>query len=319
MSSATALPKTMTAAVIDAEGPSTAIHLRSIPTPHATHGHVIIALEYASLGPWDVEQRAGIFGALDPGTVLGVDGSGAIAAVGPDVENFKVGDRVYAYSYGDPTGRFNAEYVSVPADRVAHVPPHLDMIVAGAAPCVALTALSGLETLRAERGQTLLVFGASGGVGSLEVWLASEAGMTVVGTARPDAHDYVRHLGAAHVFDVNSPERDAIIRRVAPDGFDAALVAANGDTLVDVLKHLKPGASFTYPNGVEPKPHLKGHSGLIYDGEMSRGAWDRLNAAIGSRTIPLHTEVFPLKDIVKAHERFERGHVVGKIVLSINS
>lgn len=319
MSTETALPQTMSAAVIDRPGSPRGFQLRSVPTPRLTRGHVIIAVEYASVGPWDIGQRSGAFGGVKPGTILGADGSGTVAAIGPDVQDFKVGDRVYSYSYMNPTGGFNAEYVSVPSDRVAHVPPHLDMAVAGAIPCVALTALSGLEILRAKSGQSLLVFGASGGVGSLAVWLANEEGLRVAGTARTDAQDYVRQLGATHVFDANSSEREAVIKRLTPDGFDAALIATNSDALPDILKHLKTGAPLSYPNGVEPKPHLKGHSSVAFDGEMSRKAWDRLNAVIGSRAIPLKTEVFPLKDVAEAHERFERGHVVGKIVLSVKS
>ena len=155
------------------------------------------------------QQRAGSWGAVKPGTILGADGSGTIAAVGADVSKFKVGDHVYSYSYGNSSGGFYAEYVSVPAERVAHVPAQLEMSVAGAMPCVALTALSGLELLKVTSGQTVLVFGASGGVGSLPVWLARGAEATVVGTARPDAQEYVRSLGAAHTIDPKSSQREA--------------------------------------------------------------------------------------------------------------
>jgi NADPH:quinone reductase len=226
---------------------------------------------------------------------------------------------VYSYSYGNPSGGFHAEYVSVPAERVAHVPTQLEMSVAGAMPCVALTALSGLELLKVNSGQKLLVFGASGGVGSLAVWLANVAGATVVGTAQPDAQEYVRSLGAAHTINPNSSQRETLLKRIVPAGFDAALVAANGDVLPAFLSHLKAGAPFAYPNGVEPKPHFSGHPGSSFDGAMSHEAFARLNAAIGSRTIPLRIKAFPLKDVVEAHRRIEQGHILGKIVLRIRS
>jgi NADPH:quinone reductase len=161
------------------------------------------------------------------------------------------------------------------------------------------------------------VFGASGGVGSLAVWLANGRGATVTGSAKPDAQDYVRSLGAAHAIDPNSSERNAILKRVAPEGFDAAMVTASSDALAVFLSHLKAGAPFAYPNGVEPKPHISGHAVLTFDGEMSRAAIERLNSAIGSRTIPLRVHEFPLKDVVAAHQRIEQGHVVGKIVFRI--
>jgi NADPH:quinone reductase len=311
MTTTSALPKVMNAAVVDAAGPLHAIHIQAVPVPRLAPNHIIIALEYAGVGSWDASQRAGLDGAVKPRTILGVDGSGTMAAIGSSVEKFSVGDRVYSYSYGNPSGGFYAEYVSVPADRVGHVPPHLKMAVAGAMPCVALTALSGLETLRVKRGHTLLVFGASGGVGSLAVWIAGVKRATVVGTARPDAQEYVRLLGAAHAIDPVSSERETIIKRIAPAGFDASLVTASGSALPAFVSHLEAKAPLAYPKGVDPKPHLNGHPGLAFDGEMSREAFDRLNAVIGSQMIPLRTEVFPLKDVVEAHRRIECGHVIG--------
>jgi NADPH2:quinone reductase len=319
MNTTSALPETMNAAVVESAGPPTTLHIKNVPVPKLARNHVIIALEYAGLGVWDAAQRSGSYGAVEPGTILGSDGSGTIAAVAADVSKFKVGDRVYSYSYGNPPGGFHAEYVSVLADRVAHLPAQLEMPVAGAVPCVALTALAGLEALKAKSGQTVFVFGASGGVGSLAVWLASVAGATVVASAQPDAQEYVRSLGAARTINPKSSQRESLMKRIAPEGFDGALVTAAGDTLPAFLAHLKAGKPFAYPNGVEPKPHFSGHSALAFDAEMSHEAFDRLNAAIGSRTIPIRIKVFPLKDVVEAHRRIEHGHVLGKIVLRIRS
>lgn len=308
----------MKAAVVDKAGSPGTIHVISVPVPHLTRDHVLIALDYASVGIWDAEQRSGAWGDVKPGTILGVDGSGTIAAVSAGVTRLQVGARVYSYSYDNSHGGFYAEYVSVPADRVELVPQQLDQKIAGSIPCVALTAHSGLRALNVSHGETLLVFGASGGVGSLAVWLAAQAfGATVVGTARPDAHDYVRALGAAHVIDPNSPRRDSEVTVAAPKGFDAALITANGQELTDFLSGLRPKAPVAYPNGVEPKIHVHGHPSLPFDGEMSREAFEMLNTAIGKRTIPLRVEVFALDRVADAHRRIEEGHVVGKIVLNM--
>jgi NADPH:quinone reductase len=311
------VPKNMKAVVVDKTGPPNTLHIKDVPVPALARNHVLIALEYAGVGVWDAEQRAGSWGRVKPGTILGADGSGTIAAVGSEVTQFSVGDRVYSYSYGNSTGGFYAEYVSVPADRVGRVPTQLEMKVAGGMPCVALTALSGLEVLKVTNDQSLLVFGASGGVGSLAVWLASAKGAIVTGTARPDAQEYVRSLGAAHTIDPNSSERLSIIKRAAKA--DACLITANGETLADFLSHLKPNAPLAFPNGVEPKPSLHGHPHHAFDAEMSGKAIERLNAAIGSRTIPLRTQIYRFKDVAEAHRRIEEGHVVGKIVLRIGS
>jgi len=319
MTTLSTLPKVMKAAVVDTAGPPEAIHIQEVPVPALPSHHVLIALEYVGVGIWDAEQRAGAWGSVKPGTIMGADGSGTIAAVGSHVTQFHVGDRVYSYSYGNGSGGFYAQYVTVPADRVAPVPAHLEMKIAGGMPCIALTAQSGLETLKATRGQTVLVFGASGGVGSCAVWLGSEKGATVVGTARPDAQEYVRSLGAAHTIDPNSREREGVIKRAARDGFDAALITANSDALASFFSHLKPKAPIAFPNGVEPKPSSKGHPVSAFDAAMSHEAFEKLNAAIDKRTLPLKTHVFSFKDVAAAHHRIEEGHVVGKIVLHIDS
>lgn len=318
MSTLATPPKVMKAAVVDKAGPPEAIHIAEVPLPALPSNHVLIALEYAGVGIWDAEQRAGSWGSVKPGTIIGADGSGTIAAIGSNVTKFHLGDRVYSYSYGNGSGGFYAQYVSVPAERVAPVPAHLEMKIAGAMPCIALTAQAGLETLKTARGQTLLVFGASGGVGSCAVWLGSEKGATVVGTARPDAQEYVRSLGAAHTVDPNSTEREGVIKRAAKDGFDAALVTANSEALAYFFSHLKPKAPIAFPNGVEPKPRFNGHPVSAFDGAMSHQAFEKLNAAISKRTLALKTHVFSLKDVALAHHTIEEGHVVGKIVLRID-
>jgi NADPH2:quinone reductase len=316
MTTLSTLPKVMKAAVVDTAGPPEAVHIKEVSVPALPSNHVLIALEYVGVGIWDAEQRAGSWGSVKPGTIMGADGSGTIAAVGSHVTKFHVGDRVYSYSYG--SGGFYAQYVSVLADRVAPVPAHLEMKIAGGMPCIALTAQSGLETLKVTRGQTLLVFGASGGVGSCAVWLGSGKGATVVGTARPDAQEYVRLLGAAHTIDPKSAEREGVIKRAAKEGFDAALVTANGDALAYFFSHLKPKAPIAFPNGVEPKPRFTGHPVSAFDGAMSHEAFEKLNAAIGTRTFPLKIHVFSFKDVAAAHHRIEEGHVVGKIVLHLD-
>src|ERR1700730_4027690 len=151
---ASSFPKMMRAAVIDKAGPPHAIHIRSVPVPRLSRGHVMIALDYASVGSWDAQQRSGAWGRIKRGTILGADGSGTIVAVSANVKRLRVGERVYSYSYGNPHGGFHAEYVSVPADRVERVPKQLDQRVAGAMPCVAVTAHAGLRVLKTKRGET---------------------------------------------------------------------------------------------------------------------------------------------------------------------
>ena len=313
-----AIPTTMKAAVAARAGSPDVIHIESVPVPGLKRGHVIIALDYASVGSWDAQQRSGAWGEVKPGTILGADGSGIVVAVATDVKDVRVGERVYSYSYQNADGGFHAEYVSVPAEYVARVPDQLDQRVAGAMPCVAVTAQSGLRALKVSHGEELLVFGASGGVGSLAVWLAANVfGATVTGTARAEAQPYVRTLGAAHVVDPHSKAPQATLARAARDGFAAALLTANGNDLAPFVEHLRVRAPVAYPNGVEPVPHIEDHPSLPFDGAMSREAFALLNKAIGKHTLPLHIEEFPLDRAADAHRRLDQGHVEGKVVLRI--
>lgn len=129
-------------------------------------------------------------------------------------------------------------------------------------------------------------------------------GATVIGTARPDAHDYLRELGATPADD-------------SSEGFDAVLATANADALSALVARARAHAPIAYPNGVEPEPKIDGHPSLAFDGEMSREAFERLNRAIGKSTIPLRIEEFPLDRVVDAHRRIDQGHVEGKVVLRL--
>lgn len=316
---ATTLPKTMKAAVLDAAGPPDAFRITEVPAPTLKRDHAIIALDFASVGIWDAKERAGEWRDVSPGTILGADGAGTVVAVGAEVEHLAVGDRAYAYSYDNPDGGFYAEYVSVRASHAARVPQQIRQDVAGAMPCVALTALAGLEKLKIRRDQVLLVFGASGGVGSLGVWLGS-GGLhaKAVGTARPDAYGYVQSLGASHVIPPHARHMESEIARASLSGWDAALVTASGDSLPAFLAHLKHGAPVAYPEGVEPEPVAVNHPVIAVNGTASRKEFTRLEELIGVRTLPLQLTVYPLADVAEAHRRVERGHVVGKIVLRIH-
>ena len=306
-----ALPETMLAAVLDAVGPPDALQLRTVHLPPLPNDHVMIALDYASVGSWDAQQRSGAYGHVARGTILGADGSGRVAALGSDVKRLSVGDRVYSYSYGNTHGGFYAQYVSVPAELVERVPQQLDQATAGAIPCVGLTAHTGLRALGLDRGESVFVFGASGGVGSMAVWLAANAfGAKVTGSAKPDAFDYVLKLGAAFAADPMDSQFKG--------SFDAALLTASGNDLARWKAHLQPGAPVAYPNGIEPVPEIEGHETIGFDGEMSHDAFELFNEAIGTKTIPLNVDVYSLDRVVEAHRRIEKGHVLGKIVLQIH-
>ena len=180
------LPKTMRASAIDRFGPPEVLTIRELPLPAVETNEVLIALHTAGVGSWDADIRDGWYPEGKPRfpLVLGTDGSGTVAAVGSRIRRFKPGDRVYAYSWNNPKGGFYAEYVAVVADKVGSVPRRLDLKQAGAIPTTGLTALQGIDdTLHVKKGETVMIHGASGGVGTLAVQFAKLRGARVLAIA----------------------------------------------------------------------------------------------------------------------------------------
>jgi len=317
------IPSTMRAAAIDRFGDPEVLSIHTLPVPEPNAQEVLIALDTAGVGTWDAGQRSGDWaeGNEDFPLVLGLDGAGTVVAVGARVERVAIGDYVYSYSYSNPKGGFYAEYVAVSAGKVAPVPDWLDERSAGAVPALGLTALQGVDdALELEKGETVIVHGASGNVGMLAVQFAKLRGARVLATASgADGVEFVRRLGADEVIDGRRHDIGAAAKRFAPDGIDAVLAFAGGHELTGCLDALRRRGRVAYPNGIEPAPRKRrGLRIKSYDAEVGPRELDRLGRAIESAhlEIPI-TEVFSLDDAAKAHERLDRGHLLGRVVLSI--
>ena len=254
----TAIPATMKAAAIDRFGPPSALTLHEVPVPKPGSNEVLIAIDTAGIGSWDASIRDGSW--RTPGRsrfplIPGVDGSGIVAAKGARVRRFRTGDRVYAYEFGNRQGGFYAEFAAAEAAHVGRVPKGLDLREAGAAAATGLTALQGIDALRLRSGQTVLIFGASGAVGTMAVQFAVQRGAHVIATASgAAAARLVRRLGADRVIDARRPQAVDQLRTFAPDGLDAVLALAGGNDLERCLDFVRPRGSVIYPNGVEPAP-----------------------------------------------------------------
>jgi NADPH:quinone reductase-like Zn-dependent oxidoreductase len=229
------IPHTMLAAAIDHYGGPEVLAIHALPVAPVGPREVLIALDTAGAGPWDLEIRAGAIPPSKPRfpMVLGVDGAGVVMAVGSRVRRFKIGDRVYSYSWDNPKGSFYAEYVVVPADKVARVPGRLDLEHAGAIATTELTALQGIDDhLRVKRGEVVIVHGGSGGVGTLAIQFTKLCPAKVLATASGiDGPELVRETGADLVVDGRHEDIAEAVRRFAPDGIDAVLALAGGDAL----------------------------------------------------------------------------------------
>src|SRR5438105_4150300 len=247
---------TMKAAAIDEFGPPSVLKLHTLPVPKPGPRDVLIELYAAGVGVWDASVRDGSwrpYGRPKFPLIPGTDGAGIVAAKGARTRRFRVGNRVYACDY---RGGFYAEYVAVDADLVGDVPKILDLLHAGAAATTGLTALQGIDDhLKVRAGETALIFGASGAVGTLAVQFAKRLDARVLGTARgTDAGELVRRLGADGVIDARSDDAMDQVRELAPNGLDAVLALAGGEALERLLDLVRPKGRVAYPNGVEPEP-----------------------------------------------------------------
>src|SRR4051794_23380018 len=319
------IPPTMLAAAIGRFGKAKELKVRDLPVPEAGPGEVLIAVHTAGVGSWDADIRGGWW--PGPGKpmfplVLGTDGSGTVVAVGSRASRFKVGDKVYAYSWMNRKGGFYAEYVAVDAKNVAPMPSTLTLREAGAIPVTGLTGLQGLEdALKVKKGERLIIHGASGGVGTVALQFAKWLGARVLGTASgEDGVALVRRLRADAAVDGRQGDIREAARQFAPDGADAVLALSSGAALKQCLDALKPrGGRVAYPNGVEPAPRKrKGVKITAYDAVAGVREFQRLTRAVdGSNLRVVIADTFALDDASAAHERIEQGHVLGKVVLRV--
>jgi NADPH:quinone reductase-like Zn-dependent oxidoreductase len=314
------IPKQMKAAAFDRYGGPEVLHTETLPVPRPRRKQVLIRLDAAGVGVWDPSIRSGEFeiGAKRFPKVIGNDGAGEVVAVGDGVRQFHVGDRVYAYSM---EGGFYAEYVALGEDAIAPIPKGLSGEQAGALGADGVTALRGLDgQLHLAAGQSLMIYGASGGIGHLAVQLAKRIGARVLAVASgPDGVDLVRKLGADAAVDGKRDDVAKAARDFAPGGLDAALVLVHGESLAPALAAVRKGGRIAHPNGVEPAPTAPdGVTLLAYDGDPGPDVLQRLNELIAAG--PFHVEigrVYPLEDAERAHREVEQHHL-GKLALRIH-
>jgi NADPH2:quinone reductase len=284
---------------------------------------VLIAVGAAGVGSWDVEMRQGWWPEGEPTfpLVLGTDGAGRVVKVGSQVRRLKVDDWVYSYSFTNPKGGFHAEYVAVVEERVGHLPKGLDLEQAGGMATTGLTALQGIDdALHLQKGEKILIHGASGGVGTLAVQFAKLRGarVTASGSGQEGVELAVK-LEADGAVDGKQKDLAAAVRRHAGGPLDAILALVGGPTLDHAAETLRPGGRLAYPNGVQEEPKQRpGIEVISYDAVSSVAAFERLNHAVeqGRLKVPI-AAVFPLADASRAHTRLEAGKVLGKIVLRV--
>jgi NADPH:quinone reductase-like Zn-dependent oxidoreductase len=307
----------MQAAAIDRFGPPSVLRIHELPVPRPGLRQVLIALHAAGVGSWDESIRDGSWkpaGRTKFPLVLGTDGAGIVVARGARVRRFRLGDR--AYEAGNPKGAFYAQYVAVDERHAAPVPRRLDLTQAGPGAVTGLTALQGIDgALHVKRGDTVLIFGASGAVGTLALQFAKRHGARVLATASgPAAARGVRRLGAESVIDARKQDAVERLRELAPDGLDAVLALAGGDELARCLDFVHDRGRIAYPNGIDPEPEpRRGVRIQSYDAVAGPREFAQLRRAVEEARlrVPIAKQ-YPLASAAAAHRRQHQRIVGGK-------
>lgn len=309
-----------------------------LPIPEATGHDLLVEVKAISVNPVDTKVRAGFSG--DTPRVLGWDAVGVVKAVGPQVTLFAPGDEVwYAGALGRPGS--NSEFQLVDERIVALKPRTLDNASAAALPLTAITAWELLfdrlgVTRGGNEGDTLLIVGAAGGVGSILTQLASKlTRMTVIGTAsRPESQQWVRNAGAHHVIDHRQPLTQELARIGIPAVTHVASLNNTDEHYLELIAALAPQGKLALiddPESLDARPLKLKSISLHWEFMFTRSMFETqdiiaqhkllteiatlIDQKVITTTLGEHYGAITAENLRKAHAQLETGRAVGKIVL----
>lgn len=312
------------------KGPAQALKLAEAPLPQVAAGEILIRVKAAGVNRPDIVQREGRY-PPPPGAspVLGLEVAGEVAEVGQGVTRWKVGDQVCALLGG---GGY-ADHAVVDARHALPIPAGLDLVQAAALPETAFTVFTNVfEGGQLKAGETLLVHGATSGIGVMAIQMAKAAGARVIATSRGAAKaEAARALGADISLDASSVDLTAAIK--AEGGADVILDMVGADYAGINLNSLNPGGRWvviaTLTGGLAQVDLMRlmlKRAVLTGSTLRSRPADEkaRLAQAVEARVWPwieaglvkaqIHA-TFPLDQAAQAHAELENGQHVGKIIL----
>jgi len=305
----------MKAAFIEQNGGPDVLKYGDMPDPVAGPGDVLIDVHAASVNGADWKVRAGEYAKLTFPYILGRDFSGTVAALGDGVGDFRVGDPVFGVCAAGQEGAY-AEKIAVKAAIVAKKPDGLSHVDAAALALTGLTAMSAVEdTIKLQRGETILIQGGAGGVASFAIQIAKHIGARVVTTASAQNHDYLRKLGADEVIDYNKQDFTKAVSNV-----DAVFETVGGEVAKRSFDVLRPGgrAAFIASGPKAPESPRDDVSSLRPPVGRARKPLERiaelyLSGAVRAPEITL----YDLSKAADAHRVSEGRHLRGKMVFQI--
>lgn len=298
------------------------IQLGPLDLPDPQEGEVLLRVKAAGINPVDAVVREGKFAQVVPAAfpvVPGWDVAGVVEKCGHGASRFAEGAEVYGYVRRPVAqhGTF-AERMVVPECYLATRPTKLNWEEAGGLPLVGLTAYQSVITagqLRA--GETVLILGASGGVGGTAIQLAKSVGAKVIAVASASSAAHMRDLGADFTIDYKAGPVGEAVRQLVPEGIDLLFDAISGDTLQQSLGALKPTGRLI--SVLNDGKSLQLPAGVRFQHVMAQPSVPNLDhlrelADAGQLRVPV-AQTFSLGDVQKAFEQIETHHTTGKVVV----
>ena len=312
--------KKMKAAYYDEFGELNQIKVAAIEKPEPAEGEVLIKVEAAGVNPVDAAVARGMLKDAIPEefpVIPGWDVAGIIEERGYSARRFAKGDKVYAYARRPKIkhGTF-AEYISIPESYVAKCPDKLTMEEAGGVPLTGLTAYQSLfDAGKIRGGETILILGASGGVGSMAIQLANWKGATVVGVAGSSNQDYMKELGADYTIDYSKGDVGEAVDEIAPDGIDMIFHCSRGESLSQSHHRLKEGGRLISITNSDPKRRDDVYFQYVFV-EPNAVQLEHLSELADSDALQVPvSKIFKLDDAQQALKEIESLHTRGKTVI----
>jgi NADPH:quinone reductase-like Zn-dependent oxidoreductase len=305
----------MKAIQINEYGGEDLLKVVDIPKPQAGTNQVVVRIVAATFNPIDVKLTSGSMRQIVPlhfPFVPGQDFSGVVDSVGQGVKEYKPGDEVFGYS---SSGGAYAEYIVIDANKIAPKPKKLNHEQSASLALVAQTAFEMIDRANVQKGQTVLIQGAGGSVGSIAVQEAHRRGATVIATAASSSFERLRKDGADRVIDYKTERFEDYAKHV-----DAVLDAVGGDVQQRSFSVLKPGgvliAITQPPSEEEAKKHQV--KALMFSTEGKSENLRKIAELADTGEIePFIGKTYPLADVAKAWRDARSGKVEGKLVFQV--
>ncbi len=306
---------TMKAIVVHQSGGPEVMKYEDTPRPEPKEDEILIRTMAAGVNPVDSYIRAGRFGGGSLPFIPGMDVAGVAEKVGAKVTRFKTGDPVYAYLSFQEQGGY-AEFTIAKENEAALKPKNIDFEQAAAVPLAATTAWQALiDAAGLKAGQTVLIFGGSGGVGHFAIQIAKARGAKVIATASTEHQALLKQLGVDQAIDYTKTKFEDVVKDV-----DVVLEATRSDSMSRSYGVVKKGGFIVSITGPPDQAQLDQHGlhGTSISAHPDAHVLEELTKLIESKKLtPIVSQVFPLADAAKAHEQIETHHTGGKIVLKV--